>query len=129
MYSSAIREATQPLIQYLTPHDRFDPPCSLFHGGPHRVIELGSGQSLPSLHLASQLGQDDLVVLTDLPQVMELCEQNITVWKNSKPKSQCAHVVAEPLAWGSSITHLARYGPYTHILMCDLVRALALDQG
>jgi hypothetical protein len=113
------REATVPLIDYLTPGAAYDPPCPIYGPGPRRIIELGSGQSLPSLHMASHLDEDDSVILTDLPQVIELCQQSIDSWR--KTHENGARVIAQPLAWGEDSSHLRKYGPFTHILMCDLV--------
>lgn len=113
------REATVPLIDYLTPGAAYDPPCPVYGPGPRRIIELGSGQSLPSLHMASHLDEDDTVILTDLPQVIELCQQSIDSWR--KTHENGARVTAQPLAWGEDSSHLRKYGPFTHILMCDLV--------
>jgi hypothetical protein len=118
------REAGQPLLEYFTPGALFDPPCSLFHSGPHRVIELGSGQALPSMHLASHLSPEDVIVLTDLPNVMPLCQQSIRAWP------VLAQVRAQALAWGEDTTSLRSLQP-THILLCDLVRtsSVALIPG
>ena len=75
----------------------YDPPCPLFPshnpnqpehpeasacgsartGRKRRIIELGSGQSVASLHLAQYLEAGDELVLTDLPEVVPLCQRNI----------------------------------------------------
>ncbi|WWC71520.1 uncharacterized protein I206_105478 [Kwoniella pini CBS 10737] len=115
-------EATRPLLEYFTPSHCFDPPCSLFLPEslkPHRIVELGSGQSVASLHLAGYLDQNDLIVTTDLPEVIPLCEQSIAAW--NPPSTTHARVIAQPLAWGENPSHLFKYGPFTHILMCDLI--------
>nr|XP_019044740.1 hypothetical protein I302_06653 [Kwoniella bestiolae CBS 10118]OCF23670.1 hypothetical protein I302_06653 [Kwoniella bestiolae CBS 10118] len=113
-------EATRPLLEYFTPSTKFDPPCSLFEDHtPHRIIELGSGQSVASLHLAGHLQTDDLIVTTDLPEVVPLCEQSIRTWES--PSQTHAKVIAQPLAWGEDPSHLFQYGPFTHIIMCDLI--------
>ncbi|BEJ16289.1 hypothetical protein CspHIS471_0508940 [Cutaneotrichosporon sp. HIS471] len=120
-------EASGPLVSYLTPtppgsKEVFDPPCSLFRDeGPHRVIELGSGQALASLHLAARLNPEDTVVLTDLPNVMPLCQSSIDTWSTSgEGKDGGACVFARPFAWGDK-AELDEFRPFTHILMCDLV--------
>ncbi|GMK55489.1 hypothetical protein CspeluHIS016_0205450 [Cutaneotrichosporon spelunceum] len=116
-------EASGPLVEYLTPRGSqiFDPPCSLFSPGPHRVLELGSGQALASLHLAACLSPADTVVLTDLPNVMPLCQSSIDTWARSgEGKNGGARVVARALAWGEK-AELDEFRPFTHILMCDLV--------
>lgn len=109
-----------PLVRYFSPDSAFDPSCSLFQPGPHRVLELGSGQAFASLHLASQLSPVDFVILTDLPEVIPLCEGRIAEWRNGIERA--AQVIAKPLAWGQDIAHLRSWLPLTHIVMCDLVR-------
>ncbi|WVF72849.1 hypothetical protein IAT40_007667 [Kwoniella sp. CBS 6097] len=95
--------------------DKFDPPCSLFvQEEKKRVIELGSGQSVASLHLAKRLGKNDLIVLTDLPEVVPLCEQAV------QRNDTFCKVIAQPLAWGEDASHLRQFAPFTHVLMCDL---------
>lgn len=122
-------EASGPLLAYLTPPPvgqpgLGNPPCSLFTSkSPNRVLELGSGQALASLHLAARLPPSDTIVLTDLPNVVPLCQQSVETWKASgegKGKEH-AQVVVQPLAWGDDAGHLAEFGPFTHIVMCDLV--------
>ncbi|KAL1406338.1 hypothetical protein Q8F55_008037 [Vanrija albida] len=114
-------EATAALVAYLTPGSALEPPCSLFSGpGPHRVVELGSGQALASLHLASHLPASDRIVLTDLPEVVPLCEASIAAWR-AREGGAGADVLARPLAWGADVESVAALGPFTHILMCDLV--------
>ncbi|KAK4688810.1 hypothetical protein P7C73_g1304, partial [Tremellales sp. Uapishka_1] len=127
-----IWEAGQPLLEYFTPGGNFNPSCSLFTKGPHRLIELGSGQSLPTLHLASHLSRDDLVVLTDLPSVIPLCEQSIEIWERGRESH--AEVIARPAAWGEDTSSLRELGPFTHVLLCDLLmvdksRTLALEES
>lgn len=83
-------------------------------------MELGSGQSVASLHLAAQLDKEDTLVLTDLPNVVPLMQQSIDTWSETREDGTCLPV-AEPLGWGSSISHLKKYGPLSHIICCDLV--------
>ena len=83
-------------------------------------MELGSGQSVASLHLAAQLDSRDTLVLTDLPNVVPLMQQSIDTWSETRGDDTCLPV-AEPLGWGSSISHLEKYGPLSHIICCDLV--------
>ncbi|WVQ68014.1 uncharacterized protein L199_006220 [Kwoniella botswanensis] len=119
-------EATRPLLEYFTPSSKFEPPCSLFETQrPHRIIELGSGQSVASLHLAGHLQKEDLVITTDLPEVVPLCEQSIRAW--NPPSDTHAKVIAQPLAWGQDPSHLFQFGPFTHIIMCDLVSYKDMD--
>lgn len=117
------REATELLVQYLSPTSQssaiFDPPCPIFTNDkyePKCIIELGSGQSVASLHLASLLQPADSVVLTDLDDVMPLCNQSVA----SKRASVVAQIKTAPLAWGSSTAQVKTFGPFTHIVMCDL---------
>ncbi|WRT68454.1 uncharacterized protein IL334_005430 [Kwoniella shivajii] len=99
-------EATRPLLEYFTPSTQFEPPCSLFQEDQvYRILELGSGQSVASLHLADYLKEEDLVVTTDLPEVMPLCEQSIADWAPSNSKH--GRVIAQPLAWGDTSRTLA----------------------
>lgn len=110
-------EASGALLAYLTPGGAFNPPCSIFTTpGKLRILELGSGQALASLHLAAHLKPEDLVVLTDLPEVVPLCNQSIEAYANLK-----AEVVARPLAWGEGLAGLGGLTGWSHILMCDLV--------
>jgi hypothetical protein len=126
-------EASAGLLAYLTPGGRGVPACSLFSDPdapgsssscPARILELGSGQALASLHLAARLPPRDTVVLTDLPNVIPLCNQSVDVWSTAGEGKEGAHarVVVQPLAWGEDAAHLSEFGPFTHVLMCDLVR-------
>ncbi|TYJ53404.1 hypothetical protein B9479_005951 [Cryptococcus floricola] len=114
-------EATRPLLEYLTLSQQYDPACPVFlSSGPRTILELGSGQSVASLHLAEGLTDRDTVIVTDLPSVMPLCEKCIESWE--PPSQQHARVVARPLAWGESVSDVtSEFGSLTHILMCDLV--------
>lgn len=55
-------------------------------------------------------------MLTDLPEVVPLCEQSIRAYGDLK-----AEVVARPLPWGEGLDGLGGLSGWTHILMCDLV--------
>lgn len=123
----------------------FTPSCSIFtppdasHAEAKRrrrnnIIELGSGQSVASLHLASQLHQEDRLVLTDLPNVVPLMQQSVGTWAEQRRRQQEQEhgaardeepkgtmPVVEPMAWGEDISHLDKYGGFTHIVCCDLV--------
>lgn len=113
------REASGALIEYFTPGTTFDPPCSLMDERAKRVVELGSGRALASLHLAEQLRPDDRLVLTDLPNVVPLCEQRLQDWHRTSPWGAEVHV--KPLAWGEDASEVVALGPFTHIILCDLV--------
>ena len=115
------REASHALLEYFTPSSTlFNPPCSIFNNAKkNTIIELGSGQSVASLHLAAQLDKADTLVLTDLPNVVPLMQQSIDTWKQTHHDG--ASPVAEPLGWGTDIEHLEKYGEISHVVCCDLV--------
>jgi hypothetical protein len=114
------REAALPLVAYLTPGSTaFDPPCSIFHNGPYRILELGSGQALPSLHLAEHLDSSNVIVLSDLDNVIPLCKERVARWETTVQDHASVQVV--PLAWGGDVRAAMAFGPFSHILMCDLV--------
>jgi len=120
------REASHALLEYFTPSSTiFNPPCSIFDKAEkHTIIELGSGQSVASLHLAAQLDKDDTLVLTDLPNVVPLMQQSIDTW--SQTNKEGVLPVAEPLGWGTDIDHLKKYGEITHVVCCDLVSLIVI---
>lgn len=126
-------EASGPLLEYLTPdnYDKFDPPCSFFKEGRGlvNVLELGSGQALASLHLASHLTPKDTVVLTDLDNVVPLCQRSIDVWAKREGDRDKAEVVALPLGWGDALAEVGKRLPFTHLLLCDLVGDSHWDSG
>jgi hypothetical protein len=116
------REASHALLEYFTGSSTtFDPPCSIFQRNFNTIVELGSGQSVASLHLASQLDMDSTVVLTDLPNVVPLMDQSVATWREGQ-EDTTSHTMVEPLAWGTDIRHLEKYGQLSHIICCDLVR-------
>lgn len=119
-------EASRALCQYVTPGSDHDPPCSLLKPGPHRIIELGSGQSLASLRLAGHLTNSDIMVLTDLPNVVPLCRQSIKTWQAATTQS-APRIIAEPLPWGEGIASVRQFMPFTHMILCDLVRLCRPD--
>lgn len=116
-----IREASHALLEYFTPSSTiFSPPCSIFASETtNTIVELGSGQSVASLHLAESLDMGDTLVLTDLPNVVPLMDQSIETWKQSH--AEAVLPVAEPLGWGTDIKHLKKYGQISHVICCDLV--------
>jgi hypothetical protein len=148
------RDASYPMLPYLTfpsPESAydFDPPSSLFAASrPLTILELGSGQSLASIHLIDQLSgrtsrrdkddqsRRDLVVLTDLPEVLDLCHRNVQRFRrsgNGQGRDVGVDVISRPLPWGDTkagtdvLVELAASGRnLTHILMIDLVRPIAL---
>ncbi|KAI5449988.1 hypothetical protein NCC49_003879 [Naganishia albida] len=86
-------DASYPILPYLTASSDldFNPPCSIFTQDAPVILELGSGQSLASLHLLTQLqrrernaeagGERAEVFLTDLESVLPLAEENIERWR------------------------------------------------
>lgn len=117
-----IWEASKPLIDYFNPENNsFDPPCPIhLSPAPRRIIELGSGQAVATLQLARHLLQDDRLVLTDLDNVVPLCEQSVQRWHRDMEFQ--AEIVVKPLAWGSDASSVKSLGPYDFIILCDLVR-------
>ena len=149
------------MTTYLTPPalltHPFDPPCPLFTPSfssssslrPYRskrIIELGSGQSVASLHLAQYLFLEDEMVLTDLPEVVPLCRRNIERYvseskikrsdeqpdegieqfrKTEGEARDGAKLTAASLPWGGTLEGLPDWARRpTHILLCDLVSIL-----
>ncbi|EIW68192.1 hypothetical protein TREMEDRAFT_18678, partial [Tremella mesenterica DSM 1558] len=116
-------EGGSALLKYFTPDIAYDPPCSLLIGSssnaPYRIVELGSGQSVPSLHLASILSPHDVLILTDLPDVVPLCEERVLEWEKSHANGPLMKV--EALAWGGDVSRVRTSGPLSHILLCDLI--------
>jgi len=115
-------EATRPLVQYFTPTAQaaYDPPCPVFeHASPRRIVELGSGQGLASLHLASFLDKTDNLVLTDLENVIPLCQLSIDNWRGTR--DDVPAVQAQAMGWGDDSSRVRSLGPFDFILMCDLV--------
>lgn len=152
------REATSAMTTYLTPSmnsvPTYDPPCPIFsfsqdsagpsrpHKRGRRIIELGSGQSVASLHLSQYLASEDTLVLTDLPEVVPLCQKSIDRInrrdQSSRNEDNCPgrrdtaydgdvlervgpDLIAAPLPWGGSLDGLPGKS-YDFILLCDLVR-------
>jgi hypothetical protein len=63
---------------------------------------------------------DSTVVLTDLPNVVPLMQQSVKTWRE-KQEDATSHTTVEPLAWGTDIGGLEKYGQLSHIICCDLV--------
>jgi len=120
-------EATRPLVQYFTPTSQatYDPPCPIFDvPSPRKIVELGSGQGLASLHLANHLEKADRLVLTDLENVIPLCQLSIDNWEGTRDDVPEVH--ARALGWGNDSSQVRALGPFDYILMCDLVRLSSL---
>jgi hypothetical protein len=152
------RDASYPILSYLSRPSQenkleFSPACSIFarsqqDGDTVNVLELGSGQSMGTLHLLDQLSeassqasprkQPDKVFLSDLPDVIPLCQASIGRWKSRKGKEREVDIVqveAVPLAWGDMdmgsrlAEQLQASGRrLTHILLLDLVSLDEVDR-
>jgi hypothetical protein len=97
----------QPPVLGAGPSKDFEPPCSLFAGvsdAPRvgrTVLELGAGVGFASCELASLLPPADLVLMTDLPEVVPLMEDRRERFLAHRPgASSQAEVWVRPLAWG-----------------------------
>ncbi|KAH7912787.1 putative methyltransferase-domain-containing protein [Hygrophoropsis aurantiaca] len=134
-----IWEAAYALITYLN-HDTtwdFDP---VFIDGPsslqrHVIIELGSGTGIVSARIADSdvLKDRDIVIVTDLPSVCPLLENNLrSQMKEPSSVSLDGGIVVQPLTWGNldDALNIARYLELsttcepcclTHIICSDLI--------
>ncbi|KAJ7364225.1 putative methyltransferase-domain-containing protein [Mycena albidolilacea] len=120
-------KAAYALNSYINPpaDQIFDPP--LF---PHpearknaRMLELGSGTGIVAATMAAMLHANDILFVTDLPEVCPLLEQNLQGSLDGPTR-------VRPLSWGNSQHALSiadelsklQDTPYlTHILCSDLV--------
>lgn len=137
------------MVQYLrqpSSNIDFDPLCSIFCESPCTILELGSGNGYVGAHLAKQLFESgrtvDTLVLTDLPDVCPLLEENISLELRNAGISRDVgsgnpNVLLHPLAWGVSddaiglLSLLSTYSRdptrssespvLTHIVCSDLV--------
>lgn len=124
------REASYLLQQYL---DRncaisFDPPCSIHSSQsqhPLTILELGSGTGYTGLNLFRQLGQDDLVILSDLPEAVPLMVQGLERWKDLSSTVDGAEVWVRALAWGQcqerSLGEEIGERRLTHVVASDVI--------
>lgn len=87
----------------------FDPPCSLLVEGsgdskPSRtVLEIGSGVGFAACELGALLRPADLVLMTDLPEVVSLMEDRRERFLTRRPEARArAEVWVRPLAWGEN---------------------------
>ncbi|KAG8711610.1 hypothetical protein FRC11_002353 [Ceratobasidium sp. 423] len=116
----------------------FDPPCSLFRADTNvTVIEVGSGTGYAGVYLAQQLSlfrrghgvqmdlsAADMVILTDLPNVVPLLDKGLREHAESFGQVE---VQAQALAWGDT-DHAAALAQslgetgrsVTHVLCSDL---------
>jgi len=140
------------MVQYLrqpSPNIDFDPPCSIFsevHRKPCIILELGSGNGYVGSYLARGLFENgrttDTLVVTDLPDVCSLLEENVTLELRKAGISRdvgtdTPNVLLHPLAWGVSDdatkllsllstqsrdpTRSTEFPTLTHIVCSDLV--------
>lgn len=106
------------LTQYLRQPENissmFDPPCAIFEDlkRPLCIIELGSGTGYVGINLFKNLlllnrSYDDIVVLTDLPDVCSLLKDNarneIQKWPSiaKSANSKLNNLIVQPLPWGT----------------------------
>lgn len=145
------REAAHLLTRYVDlsglPDWQFDPPCSLIQRKDDQqltIVELGSGTGYVGLKLAkhlSRLGRtDDLLVLTDLPDVCTLLGETLhderRRWTTTSylMDMEIIPIKVLPLPWGDTAeaNQLSRLlngeknvvgGPrhLTHLVCSDLV--------
>lgn len=149
---AASREAAYALVTYIKgSHELvFDPPF-LAEGEPYQppiILELGSGTGIVAQACADRLA--DLsgvrVIVTDLPEVCPLLEQNLhqqITASTSRPSAP--KILVRPLTWGSEAEACAiatelGYLPsgqrgispspqyLTHVICSDLVRVICLKQ-
>lgn len=89
-----------------------DPPCSIWDDNSPTIIELGSGTGFVGLKLAEILAKssgvrNSTLVLTDLPDVCPLLEENLQIesekWPISiKHETNTLDVRVAPLSWGDA---------------------------
>lgn len=143
------------MIQYLrqpSSNINFDPLCSIFCESPCTILELGSGNGYVGAHLARQLYESgrtaDTLVLTDLPDVCPLLEENISLELRNAGISRdvgsgTPNVLLHPLSWGVSDdatrllsllsthsrdpTRSSESSVLTHIVCSDLVSNTILN--
>lgn len=137
----------------LTAPGRLDPPCSVFSPDPTGtmtpiVLELGSGTGYVGLKLAQVLdaqGQrcqrTPMVILTDLPEVCPLLEENLNNERIVWEENDMVRVDVLPLPWGdaraaSALSQSLCAGSadnvngrqcLTHIICSDLVSIAAIS--
>ncbi|ETW83399.1 hypothetical protein HETIRDRAFT_383456, partial [Heterobasidion irregulare TC 32-1] len=132
-------EAAYLLTLYFNapPSHAFDPPFDPHGASQLTVVELGSGTGIVGLKLAERLARtgtdsSNLVVLTDLPEVCPLLQENLQqhaalterdVWVRALPWGSRAHAdtLAEELGLRADPPSEARPRYPTHIVCSDLV--------
>lgn len=103
------REAAYLLNAYIegTCGVTFDPPFLVEDDlpGPLNILELGSGTGIVAATIVERLfGQEHTVVVTDLPEVCPLLEQNLRKYiTGDVDRPSAPKVLVRPLSWGSNI--------------------------
>lgn len=118
-------EAAYALKVYLTCSSLpFDVPFRLQPNEAKTIVDVGSGTGYLSLALARHLNHpDDLLIMTDLEEVVPLLERNL----DGARLTSSGAVLARPLPWGDDAA-LSKLGfeilnvrKPTHVLASDLV--------
>lgn len=103
----AYREAAYALNAYIesAPSLIFDPPFLSEEetGRPLTILELGSGTGIVAKTCADRLADrgDIFVIVTDLPEVCPLLEQNLQHEIAASARPSAPKVLVRPLTWGS----------------------------
>ncbi|KAF5391539.1 hypothetical protein D9757_002498 [Collybiopsis confluens] len=117
-------EAAYALNIYLNPPHRlsFEPPFC--HKRDLCILELGSGSGMIGINLALSLQNPHYsLILTDLPEVCPLLENNV---EEAKDAMLYSRIKVVPLAWGSGVhacnlIEVTGDRPLSHILCSDLI--------
>lgn len=119
-----IREAAYLLLRYVNPRKYggsentiYEPPSPYNEGSSYQdngmvVIELGSGMGVTGFAVAELLAQRTSstssvrkVILTDLPDVCQLLEENLSLrikqWEKDDIQISSSTVSVRPLSWGN----------------------------
>jgi hypothetical protein len=131
------REAAYAINTYIESSSdwEFDPPFATAseHHTYLNILELGSGTGITSFVIArilSQRGDPYRVIMTDLPEVCPLLEENKDIYltRDNSPSPERLSVVVRALTWGSLsdvdalFSSLQQDGQtLTHIICSDLV--------
>jgi len=92
--------------------------------GRHACLELGSGTGVGGIayYLSGGMRQP-MVVCTDLPDVMPICEANLTLNFGAESDRK-ADIRGRPLPWGDDAALTAvsdEFGPFSLIMLCDVL--------
>ncbi|GLB40288.1 putative lysine methyltransferase [Lyophyllum shimeji] len=128
-----IWEAAYVLSIYVNPPSNllFDPPFATPSSShcPRTILELGSGAGMTSARIAETLTDQDMLIVTDLPEVCPLLASNLKACRSSTFPESSIHV--RPLAWGEEPHAVAIASELlvrpngartlTHVLCSDLI--------